>query len=276
MVFALALGGATASSAAPTAGKSIVGGKFASVSEFPFTAMILKDGKFNCTGSVISPTRILTAAHCATDNPSELSVVTGRSKLSDGGGEAIAVTAILVHPDYTVGKKAIYNDLSIFALATPTSAPPVALPTDDGAFTQPKFPLAAIGYGERQTNLLRKRRAGRLSTAELSVQGNCRKYVKGFDSQTMICALGERFATAYSGRSRRPLFSSACFGDSGGPLISYTSQGPTVFGVTSFGRGSPVKFGFVLCGLRANTGVFMRVAAYLPFIQQGLTTGPGT
>src|SRR3712207_1502360 len=54
---ALALG-----AAAPA--HAIVGGNDASPGEYPFVAHVLIDRAFQCTGTLVTPTHVVTAAHC--------------------------------------------------------------------------------------------------------------------------------------------------------------------------------------------------------------------
>ena len=69
-----------AGASSPRAGKAIIGGSVADPAAWPFEAAILRKGRLHCGGSVIAPTKILTAAHCALGfSATQLSVVTGRA-----------------------------------------------------------------------------------------------------------------------------------------------------------------------------------------------------
>ena len=260
--------------AAPVAGKSVIGGRLASISEFPYAAVVLKDGKAHCSGAVISPTRVLTAGHCAKPPASRLSVLTGTDRARGGTGQVLGVVAATRHPDYIEDRKrgVIHNDIAVLALAGSTAAPAIALPPpgQDPILTAPGDSLTLAAYGERSPTLLKKSRIGRLAAAELAVRGNCAGLVPRFSPETMICAQGRKVGVARSGRKRRGVHSSGCFGDSGGPLVGQTGSGSAVFGVTSGGGASPKGFFFVLCGLKRKPGLYTRVAAYVPWIQSNL------
>src|SRR5688500_11373232 len=48
---------------------AIVGGNDATRGEYPFIAHITIDRLFQCTGTLVTPTHVVTAAHCGTATP---------------------------------------------------------------------------------------------------------------------------------------------------------------------------------------------------------------
>src|SRR5687767_6504474 len=49
--------------------QAVVGGKDAAPGEFPYIAHILIDRAFQCTGTLVTPTHVVTAAHCSSLAP---------------------------------------------------------------------------------------------------------------------------------------------------------------------------------------------------------------
>ena len=257
----------------PIAGASVVGGGRLAIGSLPSTVAINFNGKL-CTGSVISPTAILTAAHCTALAPPAATSVRVNSASAYSGGQVIGVAAAFPDPGYS-GR--LVHDIAVLKLATPTTAPaiPLATASDNAALTGIGDPLTAAGFGQSEPTKLRKPKLGSLRAATLFARADCSSYGVVFNPYIMVCASGRAFAKATvrfpSGKHMsRGVQRATCFGDSGGPLISNTTIGPMLVGITSFGPRYPKRFSWVACGLKGYPDVYTRVSSYLFFIQQHL------
>ncbi|HEX3563013.1 MAG TPA: serine protease [Solirubrobacterales bacterium] len=244
--------------AAPRARSSVVGGRAANPAEFPYAVAIFRKGHMHCSGSVIGPTKVLTAGHCVAGfNLANFQVIIGRPTLRNAAiGQSIGVVSGRVHPDF---EQTGLHDVAVLNLAQPTAAPPIALATPDqnAATTAAGARLQVAGFGA--INPFGTHLSGFLkSTTELvRTDRRCLKaYTRDlFAPESMICALGARRKKA----GRFKIHTSACSGDSGGPLVANTATGPVEVGTVSFGG--------VLCGLPAAPTVYSRVSSSLDFIE---------
>jgi trypsin len=244
-------------SAGPRARTSVVGGARANPAQFPYAVAIFRKGHMHCSGSVISPTRVLTAGHCVDGfNLANFQVIIGRPTLRDVAvGQSIGVTSGRVHPDF---EQTGLHDVAVLNLAQATTAPPIALasPDQNAATTGVGGRLSVAGYGA--TNPFGTRLSGFLKATveQVRTDNRCLKaYTRDlFAPESMICALGDRLKKP----GRFKIHTSACSGDSGGPLVADTPTGPVEVGTVSFGG--------ALCGLPAAPTVYSRVSASLDFI----------
>ncbi len=240
-------------------GSRIIGGAPANPAEWAFTVAVLSRGRFLCSGSVISPTHVLTAAHCA--GQPELAVIAGRSRIGEGGGELIGVSNAATHPNYPADRK---YDMAILTLAAPTTVPPIKVATaeEDAAFVQAGGIFSIAGFGRQNPLGFGRPRVGVLRAVRVAVTRPrlCRRIFRGrFAAGPMICTQGRQIGRSIVGRG-------ACSGDSGGPLAARLPDGqPRLFGVASFVIRVRGPLGFVTCGL-LGTSVYARVAAGLDFI----------
>ena len=248
---------APGASAAPKARFSIVGGERANPAQWPYAVAIFRKGRMHCSGSVITPTKVLTAGHCVAGfNLANFQVIVGRPTLRDAAvGQVIAVSGGQVHPDF---EQTGLHDVAVLNLAQPTSVTPVELATpEQSAFaTAPGTPLRVAGFGA--TNPSGAHLSGFLKQTVEIVRSDhrCLKAytIDLFAPQSMICALGEKRKKA----GRFKIHTSACSGDSGGPLVADLPTGPVEVGTVSFGG--------ALCGLPAAPSVYSDVASSLNFI----------
>jgi secreted trypsin-like serine protease len=254
----------TAGAKGPRAKASVVGGTPASLSSWGFTAAVLTPNTL-CTGSVISPTRVLTAAHCV-ESPSTMTVRTN-SNLAFAGGDVHAVTAAAINPAWTHG---FIGDLAVLTLRTPTSAPPIRLASaaEDSALTGPGAALSIAGFGARNPAPSRKPKIGLLMTATVSVHGFCPL------PTSLVCDAGGKSGLVALAKIRRKVRKrviqrTICSGDSGGPMVAASPAGLRLVGVAEATAAPPKRstFGFVWCGLKGFPGLHTRVASWLSFIQ---------
>lgn len=225
-------GGATA---------SIVGGTTASGEEWPWAAFILaadrKGEGFSCTGTVVAPSLVLTAGHCAEDivtgkkTPrSEYVVVTGSSDVRDSTTRQISkVSQVLVNPGFNRFK--VHGDAALLRLQTPTTAPAVALATPtDIALLAADTPTWIAGWGLsgplkslKRTPVLR--RAATYVQQRLYCRNHVRAYYPFFNYSSQLCTITP------------PSFAiGTCHGDSGGPALAFREDGtPVQIGITSLG-----------------------------------------
>jgi secreted trypsin-like serine protease len=257
---------ATSAVAKPRAQSSVIGGDAASLQQWGFTAAVLTPTTL-CTGTVISPTRVLTAGHCV-GNPVTM-IVRTNSTSAFTGGEALAVSSVAFAPGFAHGFE---NDLAILTLKSPTTAPPIqpASAEEDAAYTHPGSTLAIAGFGNRNPLIVGKQKIGLLTATDVSAK-LCPL------PQWAICDSGTRVGSAFRriGRKvkRRPVLRSVCSGDSGGPLVAFTPAGPRLVG-TAEASTAPVSkrnpFFFVFCGLKGYPSVHTRTYSFLSFIQGNL------
>jgi secreted trypsin-like serine protease len=257
-------------SAAPSAHKSIVGGTPADPSQFPFITTVETQHSL-CTGSVISPTRVLTAAHCIESDAPGLTVRTG-SATAFSGGEVHPVSSIAINPGWT---HSLQSDLAVLTLSQPTSVTPIPLATEDqdALLTRPGASLTAAGYGRRSPWARGKPKVGLLASTQVVAFGFCPL------PHGLMCDAGGRTGLVAKARikgrlRKRPVMKSVCSGDSGGPLIASTSTGPVQVGVAEAALAAPRRspWGKVYCGLKGAFSLHTRVAEYQDFL--GANLGP--
>jgi secreted trypsin-like serine protease len=225
--------------ASTTAQASIVGGRAGSISEFPSLAFIeAREGKhgFACTGTVVAPRVVLTAAHCVENldrgglTPAgQYALATGVTSPEEAKAENIfRVAEAHVFPGFDPGT--LHGDAGILILDRPTTAPVLALAgADDAALYAGGATVLLAGWGLTRAN--EKEGPSGLRTTSMLVEtpsfckAKTRGYFSPFSPVAQMCTLD--LPSKKSG---------GCFGDSGGPVIGQRPDGTAVeLGIISTG-----------------------------------------
>jgi secreted trypsin-like serine protease len=217
-LFAVAIAILAWSSAVPAAGSERIpmvrGGESTMPGELPslaFVEYLIPNGKgeaFVCTGTVIAPRLALTAAHCAMPsgvrfNVENFRVITGDVNRDGPDRQVLDVVRVATFPQYN--SYSGVGDAALLRLATPTEAP--SIPLAGRRIWSVGSPAEVAGWGvthlgqHRATYLLH-----RASMAVLSYR-ECEP-LEAHPGQ--ICA-----------EDAPPHKATACFGDSGGPLLMH-------------------------------------------------------
>ena len=230
-ILALALCAPTGAAAAAGAQASIVGGQAATIEQFPSLAYIEAGNErsgFACTGTVVAPRVILTAAHCVEDvesgnftKPGEFAVATGVANPKQAQPDNVfGVVATHVFPSFDPG--IVHGDAAVLILSRPTTAPPLALAGPaEAALYEGGATVAVAGWGV--TRAQNRQAPSNMRTTTMTVQGDsaCRSKTRGFykdySGAVQLCLLATPQKT-----------SGTCFGDSGGPAIATRPDGTPV------------------------------------------------
>lgn len=267
--------GGSAALGAPLSRPAVIGGSDASIVESPWqVAFVINEGTV-CSGSFLSPTKIVSAAHCFVGVPQgKVQAFAGITKLSDrSNASRLSVASIAIHPGFSLATYA--NDVAIVTLSKPApvalNTGTIALPTAQDSATWPAAGTTALisGWGESVRDSVIA--SNTLQAAQVQVLAgpgdpNCGSYGGVYIPSDQICAGGDNGSI------------DACSGDSGGPFVIPINGVPVLAGVVSTGQS---------CASAAYPGLYARVTTFLPWIaSQGVDleaagknsaiTAPGT
>ncbi|MEV6372955.1 trypsin-like serine protease [Micromonospora musae] len=247
-------------------------GTLASASEFPYIVGIVTtlrwEGDFYwywCSGTIIAPNKVLTAAHCTADGPGTTRVIAGNDRILDTEGNILndsgyvaEVASTWTHPGWNIAQQyadplnaPFLDDVSVLTLKQdlPSEYTPVSLsPQGDQTPYTAGTAATIAGYGSTYDNEAQPDTRLRKATVNMRSNADCNRRPSLYYPDRMICA--------GSGTPAAPS-SDICGGDSGGPLL----VGGVQVGITDWG--------FIPCG--SYPGYYERLSYYHDSIQEDLT-----
>jgi secreted trypsin-like serine protease len=210
----------------------------------------------SCGASLLSATKVLSAAHCVEATPvSILRVIAGLYQQTDTTGVTAYVSSYKLHEDYGTGAVSYSNDISIISLSSSISESAgtigyLTLPPDNSdQFTGDICTITGWGRTSASNvlpNTLQQADIGVISTDDCNVKMIGVVGANVWDGQICLYDAAEN--------------TGSCNGDSGGPCNCPYSGGYYVAGITSWGVSSSGN-----C-LQSYPSVYTRTSYYLDWI----------
>lgn len=203
----------------------------------PAVVALMDGNYFFCSGTVISPHVILTAAHCVEGAP-PTGIFFGTDSNNPGSGQIIDVVEAIAHPQY--GQD---HDLGVVQIAEAAPVAPATLNTTPLTAAMSGQDVRVVGFGLSVDN-------ENSNEAGVKLTG-----LTTFDSMEADYFL----VTPQNGQS-------GCYGDSGGPNFMTIGGNEVLAGITSFGTENSC-----LAGYGGNTDA----QVYLDWINDYVTSVEG-
>ncbi|OLY85525.1 Trypsin epsilon [Smittium mucronatum] len=181
-----------------------------------------------CTGSLIAPNVVVTAAHCLFDedietNPSQITVSVGSIYNIKYNTDIYSVSKSIPHPQYDADTA--INDIGLLILSRNTDVKTFAKIYDSSITTDMKATVAGWGVTSN-SNTSTVSDVLMSVPLEITESSQCKIYNPEYTNNN-----GGSICTATQDNQ------DSCYGDSGGPLALSSASGYPLLGLTSFGNG---------------------------------------
>mmetsp|Transcript_12948 Transcript_12948/g.25042 ORF Transcript_12948/g.25042 Transcript_12948/m.25042 type:complete len:1027 (+) Transcript_12948:330-3410(+) len=234
--------------------------------QYQFLVALKISGTSMCGGVLISPTHVLTAAHCTYGkSASQIEVRVGAHMLNeafedrDSCALKRSVSKLTQHPSFD--HNTLLNDIAILTLDSPVDYSPIEVydPSTDQhsggvlGLEETGVSLRVAGWGYHAASAADMSNTPFYTDVPVVHNDVCNLELNLNIADSMVCAGG------VAGRD-------ACQGDSGGPLFSVRDGNYQLVGLVSFGDG---------CGNEGVPGVYTRLSSFRSWIceETGSTAG---
>ncbi|KAM7354833.1 seminase-like [Cochliomyia hominivorax] len=223
--------------------ENIVGGTKTLISRAKFVVNVRSNhGKFECGGTLVAPTFVITAAHCVNRfKESDLSVIGGATYLSDKGIQS-GVSKIYIPEDFDI--ETANMDIAVLELLSPLEGENIETIKLCETHLKGNDKITIFGWGQTSEYIAKHSEELRMVRFPVIDHSRCKDMYIEQITKSMFCAggLGNK---------------DACIGDSGGPAV-FRNQ---LCGVISWGRG---------CARHYYSGIYTDIMYARNFIDQSM------
>ncbi|KAF9953920.1 Mannan-binding lectin serine protease 1 [Mortierella alpina] len=215
----------------------IIGGEPVKAGELPFVVLFKFSRGDHCSGFLIGPNTVVTAAHCLSQSPH----IRNALRFVEVAGMVFKIeeTKHIQHPQY----KGHANDIGLVFLPKKV---PVPYPQVSGDYPQPDSKITAAGFGFIDNNKTYPKDPYKV---ELIVEdkATCLAHSPAFLSDTHFCTKDTPQAV--------------CGGDSGGPMFTGEGDNIKIVGLVNYGVHGA-------CGAKGTYQYFTFVHSYMQWINE--------